>query len=53
VGSSSGVRAGPAPEKKDFWDSFGEAGSAAGEKKGSAIGTAAMKKGGKDGWDDW
>ena len=46
-----------APERQDFWDSFGDAGA---EKNGSAIGTAAMKKGGgggaggkEDGWDNW
>ncbi len=46
------------PERRDFWDSFGDAGA---EKKVSsgAIGTAAMKgggggSGGKDeGWGDW
>ena len=54
-----------APEKKDFWDSFGEpAGSSStigtqslmggGAKKSNAVGTAAMKKrDGKDeGWGD-
>ncbi|KAL9629095.1 MAG: hypothetical protein Q9164_007024, partial [Protoblastenia rupestris] len=46
-----------APERQDFWDSFGDPGA---EKNGSAIGTAAMKKGGggggggkEDGWDNW
>ena len=45
------------PERRDFWDSFGDAGA---EKKSSsgAIGTAAMRKGGggggkEEGWGDW
>ena len=41
------------PERKDFWDSFGETGE---EKKAAgAIGTAAMRKGGgkEDKWDNW
>jgi ADP-ribosylation factor GTPase-activating protein 1 len=47
--------------KKDFWDSFAEAGAGAGSKP-SAIGTSAVKKGnggagagGKkdDDWDKW
>lgn len=40
------------PERRDFWDSFGDAGA---EKKSGAIGTAAMKKGGgkEEGWGDW
>lgn len=46
------------PERRDFWDSFGDAGA---EKKSGAIGTAAMKKGGggggsagkEDVWGDW
>lgn len=43
--------------KKDFWDSFAEAGSS--NSRPSAIGTSAVKKGGgpakKDGdnWDKW
>ena len=47
------------PERRDFWDTFG-----AGEEnrsggrggKGSAIGTAAMRKGGSskdESWDEW
>ena len=47
------------PEKKDFWDSFGVAGEerassmSSTTSKPSAIGTAAMKKGGKEeGWED-
>ena len=62
----SSQRAAVAPEKKDFWDSFGAPAAnrsqsplAGGSttKKSSAIGTAAMKKGGgkeewgDDGWD--
>ncbi|KAL2043743.1 hypothetical protein N7G274_003262 [Stereocaulon virgatum] len=49
------------PERRDFWDSFGDAGND--KSKGSgAIGTAAMRKGGGgsasgegkgDGWDNW
>ena len=54
------------PEKKDFWDSFGSPGEPT--KKGSTIGTAAMKGGasgdaggkglggggkGEDGWEEW
>ena len=41
------------PEKKDFWDSFGE------DKSGNgSVGTTAMKKGGaggkgEGGWDNW
>ena len=44
------------PERRDFWDSFGDAGA---EKKSGAIGTAAMRNGGggsggkEDGWGDW
>ena len=58
-------RPGAEPERKDFWDSFGgsdEGASAsvgsramgvasAAAKKGSAIGTTAVKK--TDGKDDW
>lgn len=49
------------PERRDFWDSFGDAG-ADNKSKGSSIGTAAMRKGGGsggggdgkgDGWDSW
>lgn len=54
-GAAKGV--GVEPERRDFWDSFGDAGA---EKKGSsgAIGTAAMRKGGgsggkEEGWGDW
>ena len=45
------------PERKDFWDSFGDAGEE--KKAGGAIGTAAMRKGGGGGggkdekWDNW
>lgn len=46
------------PERRDFWDSFGDAEA---EKKSGAIGTAAMRKGGggggsggkEEGWGDW
>jgi ADP-ribosylation factor GTPase-activating protein 1 len=62
-GSGAGYRTTPIDEsKKDFWDSFAEAGSA----RPSAIGTSAVKKGpsgagaggvggGKkdDDWDKW
>jgi ADP-ribosylation factor GTPase-activating protein 1 len=57
-----------APEKKDFWDSFGASaeesgpsslgsqamGGAGGAKKNSSIGTSAMKKNDEkaDGWGD-
>ena len=44
------------PERKDFWDTFGspDASTAVPEKKSSAIGTAAMRKGGakEDSWGD-
>ena len=45
------------PERKDFWDSFGDAGEE--KRTGGAIGTAAMRKGGGGGsgkeekWDNW
>jgi len=63
TGGSSGYRDVPIDEsKKDFWDSFAEAGSARQER--SAVGTSAIKKargggglggsGGKDDdWDKW
>ncbi len=56
--SSSGGRYREAPideSKKDFWDSFAEAGSArTGGAGASAIGTSAVKKaGGKKDGDDW
>lgn len=40
------------PEKKDFWDSFGDAGA---DRGSSSIGTAAMRKGGgkEEGWGEW
>lgn len=44
------------PEKKDFWDSFGDAGA---DRGSSSIGTSAMRKGGgsgagkEEGWGDW
>ena len=56
-GGGSGSRAAVAPERKDFWDSFGEP-----EQKAGSIGTAAMRKGGGGGgggqtqdekWDNW
>lgn len=63
TGGSGGVarsRGAVEPERRDFWDSFGDAGA---EKNGSsgAIGTAAMRKGGggggsggkEEGWGDW
>ena len=58
-GGAARSRAAVEPERRDFWDSFGDAGA---EKKGSsgAIGTAAMRKGGgggsggkDEGWGDW
>ncbi|KAI9825101.1 MAG: Zn finger-containing GTPase- Activating Protein for ARF [Thelocarpon impressellum] len=64
-GAQRGARGQQAPldeSKKDFWDSFGGAGAAAGGEsapKPSAIGTAAMRKGGgsgskgkEEGWED-
>ena len=61
-GGSTGARSKAQPEKKEFWDSFGEPE----QKAGSSIGTAAMRKGGgggggvgnggtgkEDGWDNW
>ena len=59
VEDTGGASKGVEPERKDFWDSFGDAGD---EKKGGgSIGTAAMRKGGgggggagkKDEWDSW
>lgn len=47
------------PERRDFWDSFGDAGADQKSKGSSSIGTAAMRKGGGggdgkgDGWDNW
>ena len=49
------------PERKDFWDSFGDVGGGEEKKKaGGSIGTAAMRKGGSGGgggkedkWDNW
>lgn len=54
------------PDRRDFWDSFGKGEGVGGKEergKGSAIGTAAMRKGGgggagggggkEDGWDEW
>lgn len=58
-GASSSSRS-VEPKRKDFWDSFGDAGED--KKSGGAIGTAAMKKGGiggggaggkEDKWDNW
>ena len=58
-GSTARSKAAVEPERRDFWDSFGDAGSD--KSKGSSIGTAAMRKGGGggggegkgDGWDNW
>ncbi|KAK4690488.1 hypothetical protein P7C71_g6314, partial [Lecanoromycetidae sp. Uapishka_2] len=56
--SGSAPRSKPAPERQDFWDSFGDAGADK-SKDSSSIGTAAMRKGGGggekkgDGWTDW
>lgn len=59
--SGSGSRSVAEPERREFWDSFGgTAGEEAGVTskvgavgKGSAIGTAAVRKGGKEeGWDE-
>ena len=58
LGATAGSRGAVEPERRDFWDSFGDAGA---EKKSSsgAIGTAAMRKGGggsggkEEGWGDW
>lgn len=52
------------PERRDFWDSFGDAAGGTEKKKPGAIGTAAMRKGGAaggsggrggkdEGWGDW
>lgn len=56
-GGASRPRGAVEPERRDFWDSFGDA---AVEKKSGAIGTAAMRKGGggggggrEEGWGDW
>jgi len=53
---SGATRSKAAPERQDFWDSFGDAGGEK-SKNSSSIGTAAMRKGedgGKrDGWGDW
>jgi ADP-ribosylation factor GTPase-activating protein 1 len=65
--TSARTRNAPIDEsKKDFWDSFGDAGRAGGRGGGSAaIGTSAMKKSGgaggagkekkkdDDGWSKW
>lgn len=58
-GGARGVssRTAAEPARKDFWDTFGspDASSAMPEKKNSAIGTAAMRKGGggkDDAWGD-
>ncbi|KAL9124178.1 MAG: hypothetical protein Q9217_006472, partial [Psora testacea] len=57
AGPSARSKPAVAPERQDFWDSFGDARA---ENKGNAIGTAAMRKGGgggaggkEDGWDNW
>lgn len=61
---SSGGRRGPAPDKEDFWNSFGGGGGGGEEskplapKKPSGIGTSAMKKTStkkddEDGWGAW
>ena len=56
TGSAAGARSKPAPERQDFWDSFGDPGEDK-TKNNSSIGTAAMRKGEeggkKDGWGDW
>ncbi|CAF9938552.1 MAG: Zn finger-containing GTPase- Activating Protein for ARF [Alectoria fallacina] len=56
-GGAARSRGAVEPERRDFWDSFGDAGA---EKKSGAIGTAAMRKGGgggnegkEEGWGDW
>ena len=51
IGASSGAKregGGIEPERKDFWDSFGDPTpkTSSGGSGGSAIGTAAMRKGG-------
>lgn len=58
-GSGGAARSKAAPERQDFWDSFGDA-EADKNKDNSSIGTAAMRKGGGgggekkgDGWSDW
>ena len=64
--SSTAGRGLQEPEKQDFWDNFGAGRTGEGSlKKGSAIGTAAMKGGGvtsgtggegrakDDGWEEW
>lgn len=55
-GSGGAARSKAAPERQDFWDSFGDA-DADKSKNSSSIGTAAMRKGEdggkKDGWGDW
>lgn len=60
-GGSSASKPRQQPERKDFWDSFGEPE----KKESSSIGTAAMRKGGGSGsgsggggekgggWDNW
>lgn len=57
-GGTARSKAAVEPERRDFWDSFGDAG--VDKSKGSSIGTAAMRKGGGgggegkgDGWDNW
>lgn len=60
-GAGGSGRARVQPEKKEFWDSFGDAGGGGGGGGGSSIGTAAMRKGGgggggggkDEGWGDW
>jgi len=55
-GSGGAARSKAAPERQDFWDSFGDA-DVDKSKNSSSIGTAAMRKGEdggkKDGWGDW
>ena len=59
--NTSRSRGAVAPERKDFWDSFGSP-ETTDVTKSSSVGTNAMKGGGggssgprskEDGWDDW
>ena len=55
--SSAAGRGSIAPERQDFWDSFGASEVTAEHGRPSTLGTSAMKGGGKgkeEGWgDDW
>jgi ADP-ribosylation factor GTPase-activating protein 1 len=59
AGSAASRGTGAAPERQDFWDSFGAAEVTAEHGQPSTLGTNAMKggaagKGKEDGWgDDW